>query len=87
MHHATTEPIETTTPRFSFIRDLHAADGLTFANGLGGAASILASLGYVAEPRPGRLLVALAFFPFCLAMDFFDGRVARARAAHSAFGG
>ena len=88
MSHSTTHPIETTdTPRFSFVRNLRAADALTFANGLGGAAAILATLGYVADPRPARLLVALAFFPFCLAMDFFDGRVARARGEHSAFGG
>jgi CDP-diacylglycerol---serine O-phosphatidyltransferase len=87
MSHSTTHHETTDTPRFSFVRNLRAADGLTFANGLGGAASILATLGYVADPRPARLLVALAFFPFCLAMDFFDGRVARARAEHSPFGG
>lgn len=88
MSHSTTHRFETTgTPRFSFIRNLRLADGLTFANGLGGAASILATLSYVAEPRPARLLIALSFFPFCLAMDFFDGRLARARAEHSAFGG
>jgi CDP-diacylglycerol--serine O-phosphatidyltransferase len=74
-------------PRFSCVRGLHVADYLTLANGLGGAASLLSVLGYVADPRPARLLLALAFFPFCLAMDFLDGRVARARGESSSLGG
>lgn len=87
MSHSTTQLESTDAPRFSFVRNLRPADVLTFGNGLGGAAAILATLAYVADPRPARLLVALAFFPFCLAMDFFDGRVARLRGEHSAFGG
>jgi CDP-diacylglycerol--serine O-phosphatidyltransferase len=79
--------IPTGRPRFSFVRGLRLADYLTFANGLGGAASLLATLAYVADPRPARLLLALAFFPFCLAMDFLDGRVARARGEQSPLGG
>jgi CDP-diacylglycerol--serine O-phosphatidyltransferase len=74
-------------PRFSFVRGLRLADVLTFANGLGGAGALLAVMGYMADPRPARLLLALAFFPFCLAMDFLDGRVARARGESSAIGG
>jgi CDP-diacylglycerol--serine O-phosphatidyltransferase len=72
--------------RFSFVRGLHASDYLTLANGLGGAGALLSVLGYMADPRPARLLVALALFPFCLAMDFLDGRVARARGKASALG-
>lgn len=73
--------------RFSFVRGLRAADVLTIANGLGGAGALFAVMGYMADPRPARLLGALSFFPFCLAMDFLDGRVARARGEASALGG
>jgi CDP-diacylglycerol--serine O-phosphatidyltransferase len=77
----------TQTTRFSFVRGLRAADYLTLANGLGGTAALLAVLGYVADPRPVRLLAAIALFPFCLAMDFLDGRLARARGEQSPLGG
>src|SRR5882672_2288481 len=77
---------ETRTETFSFVRGLHLSDVLTFANGLGGVGALLAVLGYMADPRPSRLLFALALFPFCLAMDFFYGRVARARGKASALG-
>ena len=72
--------------RFSFVRGLRVADALTIANGLGGAGALFAVMGYMADPRPSRLLAALAFFPFCLAMDFLDGRVARLRGGGSAIG-
>lgn len=75
-----------TAERFSFVRGLRASDVITFANGLGGAGALLAVMGYMADPRPARLLVALAFFPLCLAADFLDGRVARARGGGSALG-
>jgi CDP-diacylglycerol--serine O-phosphatidyltransferase len=78
--------IAASSPRFSFVRGLHVSDVLTFANGLGGAGALLSVLGYMADPRPARLLLALAFFPFCLLMDFLDGRVARARGKASALG-
>jgi CDP-diacylglycerol---serine O-phosphatidyltransferase len=77
---------ETRLETFSFVRGLHLSDALTFANGVGGVGALLAVLSYMADPRPGRLLLALAFFPFCLVMDFFDGRVARARGKASALG-
>ena len=82
-----TKTTDTELTRFSFVRDLRPADYLTLANGLGGVSSLLSALSYVADPRPMRLLLALAFFPFCLAMDFLDGRVARARGESSKLGG
>jgi CDP-diacylglycerol--serine O-phosphatidyltransferase len=74
------------TPRLSFVRGLHMSDVLTFANGLGGVGALLSVLAYMADPNKVRLLFALAMFPFCLAMDFLDGRVARARGKSSALG-
>jgi CDP-diacylglycerol--serine O-phosphatidyltransferase len=78
---------DATTRRFSFVRGLGLPDYMTLANGLAGAGAILAVLGYMADPRPARLLAAIALYPLSLAMDFFDGRVARAAGrGGSAFG-
>jgi CDP-diacylglycerol--serine O-phosphatidyltransferase len=74
------------TRRFSFVRGLSLPDYMTLLNGVGGAGAVLAVLAYVADPQPARLAVALCLYPLCLAMDFFDGRVARARGAASVLG-
>jgi CDP-diacylglycerol--serine O-phosphatidyltransferase len=74
------------TRRFSFVRGLSLPDCMTLLNGIGGAGAVLAALAYVADPRPARLAVALGLYPLCLAMDFLDGRVARARGAASVLG-
>src|SRR5262245_47631909 len=71
---------------FSMVRDLHLADLFTLANGFAGAAALLLVLRYMAEPDPRVLLLAIALYPLSLAMDFFDGRVARARGKASALG-
>ncbi|HEY7376286.1 MAG TPA: CDP-alcohol phosphatidyltransferase family protein [Polyangia bacterium] len=72
--------------RFSFVRGLSLSDYLTLANGLGGAGAVLAALGYLANGQASLLVLALALYPVCLAMDFLDGRVARARGKSSALG-
>jgi len=72
--------------RFSFVRGLSLSDYLTMANGLGGAGAVLAVLGYMANGGVAWLAVAMALYPICLAMDFLDGRVARARGKSSALG-
>jgi len=72
--------------RFSFVRGLSLSDVLTFANGLGGAGAVLAVLGYVATGALRWLALALVLYPVCLAMDFLDGRVARARGKSSPLG-
>ena len=72
--------------RFSFVRGLSLSDYMTLANGIGGAGAVLAVLGYMANGQPAWLAVALALYPLCLAMDFLDGRVARARGKSSALG-
>jgi CDP-diacylglycerol--serine O-phosphatidyltransferase len=76
---------ETVRP-FSFVRGLALPDYMTLANGVGGAGAVLAVLAYLADPRPARLAVALGLYPLCLAMDFFDGRVARAQGRASLLG-
>ena len=72
--------------RFSFVRSLSLSDYLTLANGIGGAGAVLAVLGYMANGQFAWLALALALHPLCLAMDFLDGRVARARGKSSALG-
>lgn len=79
--------IQTDTPRFSFVRGLSIADLMTFANALGGVGAILAVLSFMNDGRRSHLALAMALYPICLLMDFFDGRVARARGGGSPLGG
>ena len=72
--------------RFSFVRGLSLSDFMTLANGIGGAGAVLAVLAYLGDGRIAWLLLALALHPLCLAMDFLDGTVARARGKSSALG-
>ena len=72
--------------RFSFVRGLSLSDCLTFANGMGGAGAVLAVLGYLATGALRWLALALVLYPVCMAMDFLDGRVARARGKSSPLG-
>jgi len=78
--------METASNRFSFVRGLSLSDYLSMANGLGGAGAVLAALGYLADGRFAWLALALALYPLCLLMDFFDGRIARATGKSSALG-
>ncbi len=80
------DAVNAVTGRFSFVRGLALSDYLTLANGIGGAGAVLAALGYMSDGRPAWLLLALALHPLCLAMDFLDGRIARARGKSSPLG-
>jgi len=73
---------------FSLIRALHLADVITELNGFCGVMSIFSSLRYcLGEPSNyGNLWAALAFMPFGLFFDFFDGMVARWRGKSSLMG-
>ncbi|KAK4963827.1 tyrosine/serine/threonine protein phosphatase pps1 [Elasticomyces elasticus] len=73
---------------FSMIRALHLADVVTGMNGLCGVMSIFASMRYcLGNPTDyGNLWAALAFMPFGLFFDFFDGKVARWRKKSSLMG-
>ncbi|KFY11021.1 hypothetical protein V492_04719 [Pseudogymnoascus sp. VKM F-4246] len=76
------------TGHFSLIRALHLADLITELNGFCGVMSIFSSMRYMAG-SPGELgnvWAALAFMPFGLFFDFFDGKVARWRKKSSLMG-
>ncbi|PSR92338.1 hypothetical protein BD289DRAFT_405951 [Coniella lustricola] len=73
---------------FSLIRALHLADLITELNGFCGVMSIFSSMRYaLGDPAAlGNLYAALAFLPFGLFFDFFDGKVARWRKKSSMMG-
>jgi CDP-diacylglycerol---serine O-phosphatidyltransferase len=70
----------------SLIRSFHLADFLTLANGACGTAAILYVIAADPLQRRAALLVASGLIVLALVFDFFDGRVARWRQRHSAFG-
>jgi CDP-diacylglycerol--serine O-phosphatidyltransferase len=72
--------------RFSFLRGLALADYMTLANGVAGVGAVLGVLAFLADGHRAHLVLAMALYPVCLAMDFFDGRVARASGRASALG-
>ncbi|KAF2169619.1 hypothetical protein M409DRAFT_52145 [Zasmidium cellare ATCC 36951] len=73
---------------FSLVRAYHLADLITLMNGFCGVMSILSSLRYaMGSPQDtGNAWAALAFMPFGLFFDFFDGKVARWRKKSSLMG-
>ena len=68
------------------IRGFHLADFLTLGNAACGVVAIFAAMAYLEAREAGRLLAATALLPLALVFDVLDGRVARARRAHSALG-
>jgi CDP-diacylglycerol--serine O-phosphatidyltransferase len=74
------------TRHFSMIRDFHAADFLTLANGGCGTAAVFAAMDHAREGRPERVYLAGALVLAALAFDVLDGRVARWRHATSPLG-
>ncbi|KYK56063.1 hypothetical protein DCS_08029 [Drechmeria coniospora] len=73
---------------FSLVRAMHLADLITLMNGFCGVMSIFSSLRYcLGDPNEhANVWIALAFLPFGLFFDFFDGRVARWRHKSSLMG-
>jgi CDP-diacylglycerol--serine O-phosphatidyltransferase len=61
------------------IRDFHAADFLTLANGCCGAGAILLAMDHVREARVERMYAAGLLVVGALVFDVLDGRVARWR--------
>jgi CDP-diacylglycerol--serine O-phosphatidyltransferase len=77
----------TVTPRrLSMIRGFHLADFLTLGNAACGVLAVFATMAYLETHDGRRLLAATALIPLALVFDVLDGRVARARRAHSAMG-
>ena len=72
--------------RLSMIRGFHLADFLTLGNAGCGVLAIFAVMAYLESHDVGRLLTATALLPLALVFDVLDGRIARARRAHSALG-
>lgn len=74
-----------TLRHLSLIRSFHLADFLTLANGACGMGSILF---VIAAPVPPRMVLigSAGLVVLALVFDFLDGRVARWRQRHSAFG-
>ncbi|KAM4057964.1 CDP-alcohol phosphatidyltransferase domain-containing protein [Hirsutella rhossiliensis] len=73
---------------FSLVRAMHLADLITLMNGFCGVMSIFSSLRYcLGDPKTlDNVWLALAFLPFGLFFDFFDGKVARWRNKSSLMG-
>jgi CDP-diacylglycerol--serine O-phosphatidyltransferase len=68
------------------IRGFHLADFLTLGNAGCGVLAIFAVMAYLESHDVGRLLTATVLLPLALVFDVLDGRIARARRAHSALG-
>lgn len=70
------------------MRAYHLADLITLMNGFCGVMSIQFSMRYCLSPpnHTSDLWIALAFMPFGLFFDFFDGKVARWRKKSSLMG-
>jgi len=72
--------------RLSMIREFHLADVLTLGNAACGVLAVFAVMAHLETHDARRLLAAAALIPLALVFDVLDGRVARARRAHSALG-
>jgi CDP-diacylglycerol--serine O-phosphatidyltransferase len=68
------------------IREFHLADFLTLGNAGCGVLAVFAVMAHLETHDMRRLLLSCALIPLALVFDVFDGRVARARRAHSALG-
>jgi CDP-diacylglycerol---serine O-phosphatidyltransferase len=71
---------------FSMIRDFQLADFVTLGNAACGVAGVFLAMRHVETGALAHFLWAAAMAPLAFAFDFLDGRVARWRQQHSAFG-
>lgn len=70
----------------SMIRGFHLADFFTLANAGCGVAALFLAILFVESHSVGHFLAAAALGPLAFIFDMLDGRIARARHTHSAFG-
>ena len=79
--------IDRPAPRhLSMVRSFHLADLFTLANAACGTGGVLLAMLYLESGWTSHFLWAAAMAPLAFAFDVLDGRVARARHTHSAFG-
>ncbi|MBI4697233.1 MAG: CDP-alcohol phosphatidyltransferase family protein [Gammaproteobacteria bacterium] len=71
---------------FSLIRSFHLADVFTLANGGCGIGALLLAVRHAADGLDRHLYVAGVLIVLALVFDVLDGRIARWRGEHSAFG-
>ena len=84
----TAKPANDNAPprHFSMVRGFHLADLFTLANAAAGVAGVLLAMAYVESGWIRHFLWAAAMGPLAFFFDVLDGRIARARHTHSAFG-
>jgi CDP-diacylglycerol--serine O-phosphatidyltransferase len=70
----------------SMIRNYHPADLITLANGAAGTAAIFVVMSFLTTPEIWRVYLAMGLMAVALAFDIADGKIARRRDEHSAFG-
>ena len=68
------------------IREFRLADFFTLANAACGAGAVFTAMLYLQQNDATTFLLAAALLPIAFVFDVFDGRIARARNQHSAFG-
>jgi CDP-diacylglycerol---serine O-phosphatidyltransferase len=71
---------------FSMVRALHLADVFTLGNAASGFAAVLSLMFYMTDPALAWFAAAAGLTIVALVFDILDGRIARWRHTHSAFG-
>jgi CDP-diacylglycerol--serine O-phosphatidyltransferase len=71
---------------FSMIRGYRLADTLTLGNAACGVAGVLCAIAFARDGNIAWFYLAAALAPAAFVFDVFDGKVARSRHQHSAFG-
>ncbi len=71
---------------FSMLREFHLADFFTLANAACGVAGVFCAMRYLGDHAASTFYIAAALAPAAFFFDVIDGRVARWRQTHSAFG-
>ena len=79
-------PVARRDKHFSMIRGFHLADIFTLANAACGIAAVFCAMQYVHTQSNSYFFIAAALAPAAFTFDVIDGRIARWRHTHSAFG-
>ena len=80
-------PLTADRPKhFSMIREFHVADLFTLGNAACGVAAVFCAMKYLGNQSVAHFYVAAGLAPAALVFDVLDGRIARSRQEHSAFG-